>query len=402
MSQASPATSSELDQLPSQLQQALQSLDLEPEQELEKYRQYKNGGIAALLTEPERPVIDTTDEEDEEEYELIPPSQPFAMRDDDEEDGVLLPEMEPIRYQVPGELVLSSHLREDESLDLSFLTPPGEITQLGDEYRPASQELWRSLGQPEPPPAPAPEAKWRLPVAIGSSLLAVATVAGMTYVNTHAELLKTIPVVAQLTAAPIPNPIPPGNLMQGPDLAMGEFSNLTLANINGIALPTTAAPIEAPTTIAAAPNTAPVLPSTAPVVLPSTAPTVLPSTAPVTGTPGTANTPSLADSLIRNLLPPNIQQLSGRSAAPAQPQSAPKSAVKAYTPSQMLFQPSGGESVKVVADYVGPVVLAKILSVAPQATVEGDKVNLGSFANQSQARKIIASLAKQGIKARLK
>jgi hypothetical protein len=398
MSQASPATSSELDQLPSQLQQALQSLDLEPEQELEKYRQYKNGGIAALLTEPERPVIDITDEEDEEEYELIPPSQPFAMRDDDEEDGVLLPEMEPIRYQVPGELVLSSHLREDESLDLSFLTPPGEITQLGDEYRPASQELWRSLGQPEPPPAPVPEAKWRLPVAIGSSLLAVATVAGMTYINTHAELLKTIPVVAQLTAAPIPNPIPPGNLMQGPDLAMGEFSNLTLANINGIGLPTTAVP-EPPTTIAIAPSTAPaVLPSTAPAVLPSA---VVPSpAAPVTSPSPAANTPSLADSLIRNLLPPNIQQLSGRSVA--QPQSAPKAAVKAYTPSQMLFQPSAGEGVKVVADYVGPVVLAKILSVAPQATVEGDKVNLGSFANQSQAQKIIASLAKQGIKARLK
>lgn len=405
MSQASLEITASLEPLPSQVQQALSTLELEPERELERYRRYKHGDLESLSAdaihsqggEPSRPLIDTTDEEEEEEYELIPPSQPFAIREPE-------PQPQPSQPFVPGELVLSSQLQDDESLDLSYVAP-GEIAQNHNEYLPASKELWRSLGQPEPAAEPEKEKKsrWRLPVAIGSTAIAVASVAGMTYVNTHPALLQKVPMVAQLTATPAPIQIPPGQSLQGPDLSMGEFTELSLANINGITLPGTAQPVAAnPAQIA--PTTNPATVSLAPPVNPASA--VATTQAPPTTTVATAsatpaapaNSPTLADSLIRNLLPANIQQLNVRPAA------APKAETKAvetkpYTPATNLSaqpQSVAASSYQVTTEYQNSSTLAKIKSLVPKATVNGNKISLGTFKNKSEAEAIVKRLAQKG------
>jgi hypothetical protein len=405
MSQASPVTSANLDALPTQLQQAISTLDLEPNRELERYRLYKGGSPESARTAQmngnglERPSIDITEEEEEEDYEMIPPSQPFAVL---EEEPQRLPQV------AAGELVLSSHLHEDESLDLSFVSP-GEITQSHNEYLPASKELWRSLGQPDPATvAPEPKSKWRLPVAIGSSIVALTAVTGMTYVNTHPALLKTVPMVAQLTAPPAPVQIPPGQALQGPDLAMGEFSDLTLANLNSIVLPGSAEPIAAapapvvPT--AAAVSAAPAKPNvvvTAPV--PVNAQTSASAVAPVVPAPAPSNSPSLADSLIRNLLPANIQQMNARPEAAPKAATKPAETAKPYTPANtMSFQPQGGANgYRVVTEYNSPKIFSKIQALVPKATIAGNSIDLGNFKNKSEAEAVIKRLAQKGFVARL-
>jgi hypothetical protein len=405
MSQASLEISASLETLPSQVQQALNTLELEPERELERYRLYKQGLLTSLPAdvfqfsggEPSRPLIDTTDEEEEEEYELIPPSQPFDIREPESQP-------QPSTPFVPGELVLSSHLQDDESLELSFVAP-GEIAKNHNEYLPASKELWRSLGQPEPAATPAPEqqSRWRLPVAIGSTVIAVASVAGMTYVNTHPALLQKVPMVAQLTATPAPTQIPPGQSLQGPDLSMGEFTELSLANINSINLPGTAQSVAAaPASIANPANV-----SVAPPVNPaSAAATQIPatnvSTAPVATIPPSNNS-TLADSLIRNLLPANIQQLNVRPAAAPQAETRATEA-KPYTPAtNMSFQAQSvtAKSYQVTTDYQSPSTLARVQSLVPKATVSGNKISLGTFKNKSEAEAIVKRLARKGFTAYL-
>lgn len=406
MSQASLEISASLEPLPTPVQQALNMLDLEPERELERYRRFKEGKLEPLPAndrqshngEPSRPLIDTTDEEEEEEYELIPPSQPFGIREPE-------PQPEPSAPLRPGELVLSSLLQEDESLDLS-LVAPGEIAQNPNEYLPASKELWRSLGQPEPTvtPFPEPKSRWRMPLAIGSTAIAIASVSGMTYVNTHPALLQKVPMVAQLTATPAPIQVPPGQSLQGPDLSMGEFTELTLANINGITLPGTAEPV-----VAAAAPTAPV--SMAPTINPALAATPKAAPAPAVATapasPAAANSPTLADSLIRNLLPANIQQLNARPAAA--PQAETKAVdTKPYTPAPanktpLQPQSAAASSYQVTTEYQSPAILAKIQALVPKATVSGNnKISLGTFKNKSEAEAVVKRLAQKGFVAQLK
>jgi hypothetical protein len=414
MSQASLEISASLEPLPAQLQQALHTLNLEPEAEIEKYRLYKSTMETAESASAEtgndalRPAIHTTDEEEEEEYELIPPSQPFAVRE-----PVLDLEPQPISggALVPGELVLSSQLPADESLDLSYAVP-GEISPKHNEYLPASQELWRSLGQPETAPAAEPTSKWRLPVAIGSTVIALASVGGMTYVNTHPALLQKVPLVAQLTAAPAPLQVPPGQILQGPDLSMGEFTELTLANINNITFPGKSEPaIAAPNNVAVAPSPAasaiaPTAATNTPPIANNPAPAATTTPAPA-ATP--ANSPTIADSLIRNLLPANIQQVNSRPAAAPQSattkseSNAPATA-QPYTPvNNMYFQPSAGANrgYQVFTEYQSPSLLAKIQAIVPKATLNGNKISLGTFKNKSEAEAIVKRLAQKGFIAKL-
>ncbi len=402
MSQASLEISASLEPLPFQVQQALSTLDLEPERELERYRLYKHGDLESLPVDASqshgdeslRPLIDTTDEEEEEEYEIIPPSQPFAIREPE-------PQPQPSEPFVPGELVLSSQLQDDESLDLSFVSP-GEIAQNHNEYLPASKELWRSLGQPEPAAEPEKKSRWRLPVAIGSTAIAVASVAGMTYVNTHPALLQKVPMVAQLTATPAPIQIPPGQSLQGPDLSMGEFTELSLANINGITLPGTVQPVAAaPIAATANPTTGSVAPPVNPASAVATTKAPPPATTLATAPATTSNNPTLADSLIRNLLPANIQQLNVRPvAAPKAETKAPET--KPYTPAtSMSLQPQSvaASSYQVTTEYQSPSTLAKIQALVPKATVSGNKIKLGTFKNKSEAEAIVKRLAQKGFTA---
>jgi hypothetical protein len=386
------------------LQQALTMLDLTPEQELARYQQSKQGGLNALKTFESAELIDASPsssppltvsfasagvmtDEDEEDYEIIPPSEPFAIYEEAQAPVSAIKSTNLDTHAPAGEMVLTGQLPESESLNLSLLTPAGQIAPLRDEYLPSSQELWKSLGQTAPPPAEIPIPKWKMPVAIGSSLLAITAVSGMSYVNMHPALLKTVPLVSQLTAAPVLLAVPPGEVLQGPDLAMGEFSDLSLSNINSISIP-------GPATAQAA---APVAPPSAttpvsPAILPGLPPpqVEIPSVA-------AASTTHLADGLIRNLLPPNIRQLAGQQAT-----NGTLPTVKPEAANQLYYQPPAATATtsrySVFAKYVNPLGMAKIQSLLPAATRQGDRVYLGSFADQSAAAVVVKQMQEQGIK----
>jgi hypothetical protein len=406
-----PTDSAEQPGIPAYLRQALQMLDLQPEAEVAKYRAYKTGEIAAPIYEKLNPVL-AAPEDEEEDYEEIPPSEPFAV-------------MEHTRtynsnsaVEPAGKLVFKDSEPPAASLDLSML-PPGEISSARNEYLPASQELWRSLGKPSAP-AEIPVPKWKLPVAIGSAITAVAAVSGMTYVNLHPTLLQQVPVVAQLTAPPVMPAIPPGQNLAGPDLAMGEFTDLGLGNINSITLPNSnaqiaQAPIAATTTVPL--NTIP------PTIQNPAQPTVPSAIQPPGNTAPTPTTGSshLADTLVRNLLPPNIQQMAGRDVsqpaviAPAVPQSsAPSSSVQTPAPyvpqtpnqtkSKKISDTAGSNTApyQVMAKYVNPIGFEKIRTILPDATRAGDRIVLGNFSEKTPAKNLVKKLKQQGIEAWLK
>jgi hypothetical protein len=416
---STPTDSAEQQGIPAYLRQALQMLDLQPEAEVAKYRAYKEGKTATPTYEKLNPVLAAPEEEDED-YEEIPPSEPFAV-------------MEHARAyssnsdaEPAGKLVFKDSEPPAASLDLSML-PPGEISSARNEYLPASQELWRSLGKPAAP-AEIPVPKWKLPVAIGSALTAVAAVSGMTYVNLHPTLLQQVPVVAQLTAPPVMPAIPPGQNLAGPDLAMGEFTDLGLGNINAITLPNSNTQIaQAPV---AAATTAPIntLPPTIQNPAQPTAPSaiqppVATATSPIAPTGGTTR---LSDTLVRNLLPPNIQQMAGRDVSqpsvivPAPqssiPQSsAPQSSVQTPAPyvPQTPNQPKNKKisdtdtatntaPYQVMAKYVNPIGFEKIRTILPDATRAGDRIVLGNFSEKTPAKNLVKKLKQQGIEAWLK
>jgi hypothetical protein len=377
--------------LPSFLCRSIHMLDLQPAVEMAKYRHYKEGKIETYAKLS--PVV-TTPDLDDEDYEIIPPSEPFAILERSPST--------PDRQDPPGGLVFQEPPAPAASLDLSSL-PPGEISSARNEYLPASEELWRSLGQPAPLTTLTPvRPRWQLPVAIGSTACAIAAVSGMTYVNMNPALLQQVPLVAQLTTpAPLPA-VPPGQSLQGPDLAMGEFSDLSLGNINSIAAPTTntaQAPV-APTTnpiAATVPNT-----TTSPIIAGAITPN--PANTPTTAT-GEPSSEKLATSLMRNLLPPNIQQMAGQQ-SPATQQSAlpvikPTAGVQP-APQQMYFQPTDTTRYQVVTKYINPVGFYKIQTLSPQAKIEGDRINLGTYNKQADANRVVKDLQQQGIQAWLK
>jgi hypothetical protein len=406
---AIPTDSAEQQGIPAYLRQALQMLDLQPEAEIAKYRAYKAGKVTTPTSEKLISVM-TAPEEEEEDYEEIPPSEPFAVMEHARaytSDSMAEP---------AGKLVFKDSEPPAASLDLSML-PPGEISSARNEYLPASQELWRSLGKPTAP-AEIPIPKWKLPVAIGSALAAVGAVSGMTYVNLHPTLLQQVPVVAQLTAPPIMPAIPPGQNLAGPDLAMGEFTDLGLGNINSITLPNSSTQIaQAPVTATTAPiNTVPptIQNPAQPIVPSAVQPPVTASTAPTGGT-------RLSDTLVRNLLPPNIQQMSGRDVsqpsvvAPTLSQTSPPQS-STQTPAPYVPQTPNQNKNKKISDtaganaqpyqvmtkYVNPIGFEKIRTILPDATRAGDRIVLGNFSEKTPAKDLVKKLKQQGIEAWLK
>jgi hypothetical protein len=405
--------------IPAYLWLSLNMLDLQPATEIAKYRAYKEGKIDLQDYEKLSPVL-TAPEEEDEEYEEIPPSEPFAVM---EHNARPYTTSKNFRTEPPGELVFREAEPPSASLDLSLL-PPGEISSARNEYLPASQELWRSLGKPAPDSAVIP--KWKLPVAIGSGLAAVAAVTTMTYVNMHPVLLQQVPVVSQLTAPPVLPPIPPGQNLQGPDLAMGEFSDLSLGNINSITSPGGTTPIaQNPSNsgVAAAQN--PVIanvitPPVAPANTVSANPNFAATTPPATTQPTTGTGNRLSDTLIRNLLPPNIQQMAERDVSqqpivpqvPVTPGVQSSTTVKPYVPQAPNTQPKGSKKIsdatggnsqyQVMAKYINPIVLERIHSILPTATRAGDRIVLGSFNDKSAADSLVKKLKQQGVEAWLK
>jgi|GEM_PF-2940625 len=207
-----------------------------------------------------------------------------------------------------------------ENLDLNF-SSGGEMAQFQDKYSASSQALLRQIqsGYPAtdnqiPTPSPSASAPQRkhLPLKIGSMAVVCALAGGAVYTYLNPSIL------ASLTATKVASPTTTslGQLIQSPNLAANEFTELNLSTLNTIKLPTVTA-----TNIGMVPTPT----SVAPATVVSTAPAAIPfnsrgtsQTLPVTTI---TSQPRLADSLVRSLLPPNFQSFTKPSGARATPPS---------------------------------------------------------------------------------
>ena len=211
--------------------------------------------------------------------------------------------------------------KQPENLNLNF-SLGGEIAPFHDEYLSSSQELLRQIqsGYANPVAAepvraesklPDPKPKNFNPLKIGSVAAACFLAGGAVYTYLNPSILapltatKVVPTVATTSAL--------GQLIQSPNLAANEFTELNLSTLNTIKLPTAATTNASMATTATTSATQTGI-STAPVAIPfnTGAKVIAPSTI-------ITSQPRLADSLIQSLLPPNFQSFArhtGRTTLP--------------------------------------------------------------------------------------
>ncbi len=261
-----------------------------------------------LTAEIVKPAISSTTI-DEEEYEMIPPSGGFIVID-----GVPTPEnglasMTTVNY--PPLTIYSEDISvPHQSLDLNY-SPGGQISPFREEYIASSQELLRQIqaGATTPPDAfnnstqtaPTPtKRQWATPLKLGSVAAVVFAVAGAgvyTYLNPTILSPLTTPKVGTI-ASTTTNSL--GQIIQSPNLAANEFTELNLSTLNTVKI-ATAAPTSRVSTIA---NPVATQTTTTPMAIPFTPvnpQTIVP--------PATTVQPKLADSLLKSLLPSNFQAL---------------------------------------------------------------------------------------------
>jgi hypothetical protein len=313
------------------LQQALNCLDIKLEDELAKFRakqpdfQQDVPAMAASTVAESRQF--GSDEDDSAAItaeimpsEITPPS--FATAEDSDNsrsgfiiiDGVATPNPD-LTAITAIEYAPQSNRSADvsatyESLDLNF-SRGGEMTSFHDEYSASSQELLRQIqsgyttppqsAEPEPQTAPkSGKRQFLTPLKVGSLAAAFVLAGGATYTYYNPAILA--PLTATKVAAPTATTIASslGQVIQSPNLAASEFSELNLSTINTAKIPTVAT---APTASQTTPAISSANPG-APVAIPFTG--MKPSTvAPVAITAQ----PRLADSLVKSLLPPNFHVL---------------------------------------------------------------------------------------------
>ncbi len=301
--------------------QALGCLDIKLEDELTRFRSTRTD----LL--PERqlaPVATATWEQSEDLYadreiftaQIIQPAASGTVVADDEDDrpqpsGFII--IDGLTTSSTGIGEVSSNVtyapmtiyREDtssqpESLNVNFSTG-GEIAPFHDEYLSSSQELLRQIQSGYPTStetfnrtqtaAPTPKNKYFTPLKIGSMAAACVLAGGAVYTSLNPNILTT------LTATKVAVPTT-SNLIQTPNLAANEFTELNLSTLNNIKLPTAVAAAPATNVSIATSNLGAT--ATAPAPVPFTRTQVVPTAA-------ITSQPRLADSLIKSLLPPNFQ-----------------------------------------------------------------------------------------------
>ena len=208
--------------------------------------------------------------------------------------------------------------REDGShssnLDLNF-TAGGQITPFRESYIPSSQELLRQV-QPEvstipsaaptaTETAPAPTKRhWATPLKLGGIAAACVVAGAGAYTAFNPSILTPLAATNTSTVATTTTNL--GQLIQSPNLAANEFTELNLSTLNTVKV-ATAAPTTTPSTIA---NPVGAMTPTAPTAI-AFNPTNTQSIAPPGKALGGSNRiqPKLADSLIKSLLPANFQAL---------------------------------------------------------------------------------------------
>ncbi len=186
-----------------------------------------------------------------------------------------------------------------ESLNVNFSTG-GEIAPFHDEYLSSSQELLRQIQSGYPTstetfnrtqiPSPVRKNKFFTPLKIGSMAAACVIAGGAVYTSLNPSILTTLTATKVVPTT--------SNLIQTPNLAANEFTELNLSTLNNIKLPTAVA--AAPTTIVSIATSNLGATTTAPAPVPFTRTQVVPTVA-------ITSQPRLADSLIKSLLPPNFQ-----------------------------------------------------------------------------------------------
>jgi hypothetical protein len=207
---------------------------------------------------------------------------------------------------------ISVDRQEHDNLDLNFSTG-GEIAPFRGEYLSSSQELLRQIqsgypagseafGDDNRPTSATPTRKRKhlTPLKLGSMAAVCVLAGGATYTYFNPSIL-TIPLTATKTIAPTATTNSLGQLIQSPNLAANEFTELNLSTLNTIKLPTTAIATNV-TTAAPTVTMNGTATATTPVAIPFNAVNakVTPPTAIIT------SQPRLADSLIKSLLPPNF------------------------------------------------------------------------------------------------
>jgi hypothetical protein len=324
-----PVVETESYQLNPALQQALSCLDIKLEDELTRFRhKLEDREPDSQSPQPvtvtwQQPAADSVAESIEpaiasttvtaDDYEIIPPSGGFIIIN-----GTPLPEtsfsaittFDRASLVVHGEDISVAH----QSLDLNF-TSGGQIAPFREEYIASSQELLRQIqaGATRPPEsAHRPQtvtnptkSRWITPLKLGSVAAACVIVGAGTYTYFNPTILAplTATKVGTVTATTTSSL---GQIVQSPNLAANEFTELNLSNLNTIKI-ATAAPAQNVSTIAN------------PIGTTTTTSAAIPFTPVNTQTiapPATQAQPRLADSLVKSLLPSNFQAFAKSSQAP--------------------------------------------------------------------------------------
>jgi hypothetical protein len=309
------------------LGQALGCLDIKLEDELTRFRSNRTDPL------PERqlaPVATATWEQSEDLYaereiftaQIIQPAVAGTVGAEDEDDrpqpsGFIIidglttsstgsREVSPTVNYAPMTIYREDSSSQPENLNVNFSTG-GEIAPFHDEYLSSSQELLRQIQSGYPTStetfnrtqtaAPTPKTKFFTPLKIGSMAAACVLAGGAVYTSLNPTILTTLTAtkVAVTTTS---------SLIQTPNLAANEFTELNLSTLNSIKLPTVVA--AAPTTNVSIATSNIGATATAPAPVPFTRTQVVPT---VTIT----SQPRLADSLIKSLLPPNFQSYAKQS-----------------------------------------------------------------------------------------
>jgi hypothetical protein len=324
-----PVVATESYQLNPALQQALSCLDIKLEDELTRFRHklehrepdsqsqspdtatWQQPAVDVEVEALEPAIASTTITADD--YEIIPPSGGFVIIN-----GTPIPEtsftaittFDRAPLVVHGEDISVAH----ESLDLNF-TSGGQIAPFREDYIASSQELLRQIqaGATNPPDsshrpqtvASPTKSRWIAPLKLGSVAAACVVVGAGTYTYFNPTILAplTATKVGTVTATTTSSL---GQIIQSPNLAANEFTELSLSNLNTIKI-ATAAPAQNVSTIANPVGTT----TTTPAAIPFT-PVNTQSITP----PATQAQPRLADSLVKSLLPSNFQAFARSAQAP--------------------------------------------------------------------------------------
>ena len=300
------------------LQQALNCLDIKLEDELTRFRASQHNPLPELQLQPvataswEQESADIYTESAIFTAEIIEPQLSTHVAADDipEPSGFIIIDgltssssssRDVVNNYAPMTLYQEDSAQRQESLDLNFSTG-GKIAPFHDEYLSSSQELLRQIQSGYPTATETfnrtqvetntPKTNHFTPLKIGSMAAACILAGGAVYTALNPNILTTL--TATTAVAPTTTI---SNLVQTPNLAANEFTELNLSTLNNIKLPTPVA--TAPTTnVSIATST--INPTTT--ITPSTIPFNAVG-APITPPATITSQPRLADSLVKSLLP---------------------------------------------------------------------------------------------------